>query len=282
MTQAMLDDEVQEYFRIVYFGDPGTAKTTSMMGMAHLGRVVVFDADRGLKARALRQHGIPTENIEVHQDLTYPAIERKLFEIAGRLDETPGSVVGISFDTVTNLLPHWLDPISQREAKRLQAKGEAVSDFFVSLDSRGEISTMFRRLQRQFLALPCHVLIGAHVRRDTDKQDGAVRIGPALPPALQQEALGLYDCVLMCQTTEFPGMELPEISALTQRSGKYIAKDRFHLLPKTLINPTFDRVLGYIDGTLVNTEDPLQLEAKIRRFAQAEPEPVAPDGAVFV
>jgi hypothetical protein len=57
-----LDDEA-EYLNILYYGDPGSGKTSAAAAMAHLGIVYLVDVESGAKKRPLRKLGIPTSRI---------------------------------------------------------------------------------------------------------------------------------------------------------------------------------------------------------------------------
>ncbi len=281
----MLDDQ-NEPLRIVYYGDPGSRKTTYAMAAANLGRIVVLDADHGLKARALRRHGIDTSNIEVHTEMTYTSIQAKLFQVATRLADGE-QIFALVIDTATVMLPYLLDPIAAKAIQRQRAKGLDTSDFEISLDARGELSEAFRKINRQILDLGIHVILVCHVRRDIDQATSTVRVGPAMPPGLQADLIGLYDYVLHCRTEEFPGLEEDEGSALTRKRSIYVAKDRYYALPPTFVDPTFERLLGYTNGEIVRETDPVQLAAVARRKPPEGGDPgvqtltpTAPDAAV--
>jgi hypothetical protein len=90
------------------------------------------------------------------------------------------------------------------------------------------------------------------------------------------------DCIVQLYSTSFDEdpdlIDGIEITGLTRPEGRFTAKDRFGLLPKRLINPTADRVIGYLDGDLVRERDPLQKAARARRTGQ--PATATPDAPV--
>ena len=90
MPTALTDLAEEEPVNILYVGPGGTAKTTNILAAAKRGKVWVANAESGVKARALRQRGIPVENIEVFPDpakgevLTYEGLEAEWWEVGVR------------------------------------------------------------------------------------------------------------------------------------------------------------------------------------------------------
>lgn len=269
-------DQVQQFYRALYFGDPGLGKSTAIAAAARRGKVVYIDADEGLKGKALRRHGIPIENIEPHYDLEYAALEALHLELVTRLaDGEP--IFALAWDTTTKTEEAFLSAILPGSVEKTRKLGKTREMTDVYLEDRGQVATMMRELLRKFHGLPCHLILGAHQRRDKD-DDGAVMIRPGMMPSVITSFAGWMDCVLHMRTTEFPDdpslEDGLEFSALTRPRGKFQAKDRFGILPPVMANPGFDRVLGYYEDELDRITDPLQIAARVRReSAEKVPEP---------
>jgi len=268
-------DDVQVHHRAMYYGNPGKGKSTAIAAAAKLGKVVYLDADNGLKAAALRRHGIPTKNIEPYPALSYAEMIDMHQELLLRLaDGEP--IFAVAWDTTTKSQEGFLDEVmprslakTERKAMRTGADNER-SDFEVYLEDRGEVVEMMKKLLRLYHGLGCHLLLGAHSRRDKD-EDGAIQVNPALSPSVNASFAGWMDWIIYCQTESFENdpdlieWEGEEFMGLTRPTGRFTAKDRFGVLPKRMINPGFDRVLGYLDGKIVKGKDSLQLAAIARR-----------------
>ena len=102
-------------------------------------------------------------------------------------------------------------------------------------------------MSRHYRDLPCHVAFIAHVRRDEDS-DGEVTYGPALTPAVADNLLGFVDLVCWCRAIPRGDGDDVDYVGTFRPVKKHVGKDRFGLLPARLINPTFDRILKYING----------------------------------
>lgn len=276
MTPRPTLDNVQQYYRTLYFGDPGLGKSTAIAAAAKLGRVVYIDADEGLKGKALRRHGIPIENIEPHYDLGYEALEALHRELVMRLADGE-KIFALAWDTTTKTEEAFLSAILPGSVEKTRKTGKTRETTDIYLEDRGQVATMMKELLRKFHGLSCHLILGAHQRRDKD-DDGAVMIRPGMMPSVISAFAGWMDSVIHMRTTEFaddPALEEGlEFTGLTRPRGKFQAKDRFGILPPIMVNPSFDRVLGYYDDELDRITDPLQIAARTRREAAAAvPEP---------
>lgn len=269
-TRPTLDD-IESFYRILYYGDPGLGKSTAIASAAKLGRLVYIDADSGLKPKALRRHGIPTQNIEPYYDITWEGLETLHRELLMRLSE--GEKFMLAWDTTTKTQDALLEPVVARSVARDERKGKDRTQFDIGLDDRGVVVAQMQKIMVRFHRLPCHLILGAHQRRDTD-EDGRVRVNPAMSPSVITNFSGWMDCIIHMRTESFPDdetladAEYLEFSGLTRPEGRFSAKDRFGILPKRMINPGFDRVVGYLDGEITRGKDPLQNAAIARRRNQ--------------
>lgn len=161
-------------------------------------------------------------------------------------------------DSVTEITKTLLDDVIARnvgEARRRAAKrGEEVkiNPFQVDVDYYGEVVQEYRTIMREMRNLDCHLVFTAQERRDTDKDDGSVRVGPGTLPAIQAEIMGYCDVVI--RTYRQGRHHL----GLTEPGTKYMAKDAFGVLPPIMVNPTVDRIVAYMREELTIDTDPIQ------------------------
>ena len=111
----------------------------------------------------------------------------------------------------------------------------------------GEDTQRMRFVGRRFRDLHCNVAFTAHVRRDED-DDGEVHLGPSLTPAFAADLLGFVDIVCYSRAHPLPDDEEPAYIGDFRPGRKFVAKDRFGVLPPRLVSPTFDRILDYTSG----------------------------------
>jgi hypothetical protein len=261
------EDEA-DYTAVVWWGQPGTGKTTnacSVLLSDSPGRLVVCNVEGGLKLRALRAQGIPTERISVWPRPgvrpTFDGLERLVLRMQAELDEDraagrPPRYCGIVWDSVTELVKTMLDNLleealtGKREAEqRARARGATVpvrsgkARFKLERDDYGLVSQQVRSILRKVKYMGLHFGVTALVRRDEDSDTGAVTYGPACPPALQGDLMGYADMVVETEVDEhgrFLGSSLAEPGRLR--------KDRYGVLPPELVDATHATILEYVVG----------------------------------
>jgi hypothetical protein len=117
-------------------------------------------------------------------------------------------------------------------------------------------------------------------KKDTD-DDGAVRYGPELTPAVWKDIQGYCDLVVHTET-ELLG-EDDMYQGLMRPYGKFVAKDSFGLFPRYLVTPSFDRLVAYASEELTRETDSIQAavrEAKLRLdegLKRGQPRPTTED-----
>lgn len=244
-----LEDE-KEPIRMVYYGDPGTRKTSYMAAMSQLGKVVHIDAEEGLKPTALRRLGIDVSNIIPVRRVTYMKLEDLMYEwldIIAKGNDLP--FIGINFDSATAMIDRFISGVVDSQVRKADAKGEDRARWKVYQEDYGDMTNQIKNLLRGYRDLPVHLCIAAHAKREKDEED-AVRIGPSVNPAVR-DAISVYsDLILNTDIVAAPGYPKGLGYARTQTIGKFDGKDRFGVLPKNMINPTFPRVLQYVEGDL--------------------------------
>lgn len=263
-----LDDTV-EFVNILYSGDGGSGKTTDIAAMAHLGRTLLINAESGVKARALRRVGIPTENIMVRPDvqsgevLSFEMLESLFWELKSDLEADPKSWVGIGWDSITEIHQNVLKAATEHRVAKALRTGKGNDDAtMIDLADYGVMTEQMRLLLRRFRDLPCHFAMSSLLRRDKD-DDGKVVYRPAVTPKLGGDVFGYMD--LVCVTSEVEVAGETEYQGLFGGAGKFRGKDRFHALPRRLINPQFHRVAAYINDELTAEDDPEMVEGLERR-----------------
>lgn len=277
-------EEMKEFAKVGYYGYPGSGKTSDLASLANLGPTIHIDAESGLKRSALQRRGIELGNIEPFPDrsrgeaITYEDLENLYWDCKERLDNDPTSIFGIMWDSVTETNKLLLEKAVAKGVIKAENKGLERSQFDIYKEDYGTVTEQMRQLIRNFRDLPCHVGFAALVRRDQD-DDGKVKYGMALSPALQTDLHGYVDILCLTSTIEVPGWRKGEMFLGRVRAGgKYEVKDRFDALPTELVDPTMERIIQYVNGELDEDSDPLQQEAmEARKEAGIE---VAAEGGV--
>ncbi len=282
LLSASLEDQVT-ILSLLLYGPEGTGKTTDALRMTKLckphQRVVLVDAEAGAKIKALKQRDIdvdkivpwPTKVIDGQRVPDPGKIDYDGFvELLAEIEANPGVVIGVVWDSGTEITKRILDDVVAASTESDRKKGKARAPFQVNLEDHGVASSMLRDLLRQFRDLGVHLVITALERRDTDPDTGKVKYGPAMSPAMANDAAGLVDIVGYTMVDEV-GPDSTEV-----RSARFVpierrrAKDRYGLLPGKLADPYFDRIFEYIEGTLTKDNDPVQ--ARVRELATKKTE----------
>lgn len=257
-------DDTEEHLNVLYWGREGAGKTIDIAAATQLGRVLVINAEGGLKKRALLANGVKTENLVVFprpgQPLTYRTVEEAVFRIKSDLMDDPQAWFAVVIDSLTELAQAFTDEASddnfeKKKAINKQWKPGINEEFFTDRSDYGTSTKMVRKIVRILRDAPVHVLMTALERRDVDEDTSKVAYGPSMGPALQGSILGYVDVVLYCKA---PDEERDFFRAMTKKVGTARAKDRLGVIPKVLVNPTFPRLVAYNEGTLSEDTDPEQ------------------------
>lgn len=260
-------EETVDYLNLLWYGKEGGGKTSDAARMSNAadqlgvpknkGKVLIINAEGGVKIRALKRRGINTDRIVVwpdpkkHQRVTHKALDSVFRNVKADLMKDPESWFGVIFDSASEIHIAILDVVQARRVKRIQDKGNDVDEDFIDRSDYGTMSKLFRDVLRKFRDLPCHFAITALERRDTDDDTGKIMYGPSVTPGLQTDLLGYVDFVLMTKGEDEDG----PFRALTRANSRYRAKDRFDVLPKIMVDPYFDRIMSYVLGEM-DMDDP--------------------------
>lgn len=249
--------EENDFARVALYGRYGMGKSTALAHAALLGTTVVVDAEKRLKPGPLRRLGVPVENIEPHRDVSYSMLKNLVRDVSERLYDDPTSVAAVGLDAVDEIVKLMVRQVLEKELGVAQARADkrgediVLNPFDIQRDMWGMMTEQLRLVLRDLRDLPCHLVFTSHERRDLDN-DGEVVIGPAANPALQADIMGYVDIMGHVR------MDNGWYVALFDPGSKYQAKDVFGVLPKTMANPTMDRIVGYIQGTLTPETDLVQ------------------------
>lgn len=261
-------DDVIDFTNTLLYGREGSAKTTDSAflanAMAHLppgkGKVLVINAEGGLKKGALKRRGIDTDRIVVwpdpkkHERVNHQSLDRIHRRVKADLAADPDSWGGVIFDSASEIHIAFLDTAQAKRVASIQRQGKEVDPDFVDIADYGTMSKLFRDVLRKFRDLPCHFVVTALERRDIDKDTGKPQYGPAVTPGLQTDLLGYVDFVIMCKAEDEDG----PFRGLTRANSRFRAKDRFDILPRVMVQPSLDRILQYVSGDLTEETDELQ------------------------
>lgn len=259
--------EAKEPLTMLLYGREGTRKSSSALALANRGRILVIDTEGGLKPTALRNIGIPLDNIETWppdgniDSISFDSIENEVFiPLRIALQDDPNSYIGVVIDSFSELSRRLVDKAAEAGREQDRRNGKTPDPFKIDLDDWGTMTTMMRLILRRFRDLGIHLIITALERRDTD-DDGFVQYGPAVGPAVGTDTMGLVDVVVWTQVEQL-GPDGKEFGTGTTRPmNRHRAKDRFGVLPARMISPTADRVISYIEGSLSRQSDALHQEA---------------------
>jgi len=262
-TSSVADQ--REFINALYYGEGGTGKTTALATLANLGRVLYVDAESGIKRYPLERLGVNVANIEkleFDDSLSFGELEDAFWTMKRDLEEDPESWAGVVWDSGTEIYHALLDSLvgkrvdkAERAAKSGRGVAEVMSNrFFIDRDDYGVMSEQIRLLLRRFRDLPCHFGIAFLERRDQDDRTGTVRVGPAITPGLQSDVIGWHDIV--CRTSFDSEADL--FLGTFRPEGVRQGKDRFGMLPAHMVDPSVERVVGYITGKIDPATDEVQ------------------------
>lgn len=282
--------EAKTRLNVLSYGDPGSGKTTGGLQLTKRGGVLLIDAEAGAKKEALATQGVDVSLVETWPPddkgpdyITYDTLETDVFEplLAGGIRDYPGGVV---IDSMTELTRRLLDDVVVDAREKAARLGKNRDRWFIDIADYGTVSSQVRSILRRFRDLNTNLVMTALQRRDTDN-DGAVSYGPALSPAISNDVQGLVDIVCY-NKVELIG-DKPFYVGTLAPVGLHKAKDRFGVLPVRMIDPTAERMLAYVEGTLTKAKDPRQKAARdalaeaLKEDAPAapvEPTPSEPTG----
>lgn len=235
----------REAVKLLLFGEPGSGKTTAMAKLANLGPIVYVDAEAGLKIKPLKANGINVDNISVHTDCTYDALDHLFWQLKADLARDPESWAGVVFDSLTEVQAKLMAEVVKAAVIKADNKGMERDPFATFQDDWGMGAEQLRRIVRSFRDLPCHIGFACLPKRDQD-DDGVVTYRPALMPSIAAAVMGYVDIMGYCNVIHKEGEQERYVS-LFRRQGKYLAKDRYGVLDR-IGSPDFDKIIEAVEA----------------------------------
>lgn len=261
-------EDIVEPVNALYYGDGGTGKTTDVAAMANLGPIVVVNAEAGLKARPLRKRGIDVSNIEVWPEpgtkVTYEGLEELHLDVQERVEK--GELIGVVWDSASEIHRALLDQAVELGKAKAARQGKDRDPFLIELPDYGVMTSMMRGLFRRYRDLPCHFAVTALLKWIQDEDTGKVSYGPDVTPALLQDMIGWVDIVCHTSVVNVGGED--EYRGSFRPISGHRSKDRLDAVPRALVDPTFDRLVAYVEEELDVASDPVMLAAA-ERFRKA-------------
>lgn len=260
--ESLTDEE--DFTKALFYGREGQGKTTAFAQASHRGKVLVINAEGGMKKRALLDQGVNIDNIvswpKKGQPITARSLEKLHEKVLTDLQADPKSWYLVSMDSISEVL-HVLR--EQATDKRVGKSRVEVDPDFVDRDDYGVMTNQLRKIIRRFRDLPCHVVFTALEKEDEEKGT----VGPAITPALAVDLLGYVDIVLRFGSPD------ESFRARSQATAKIRAKDRYGVLPAVIAEPDFLRIEDFLTGVIDADTDQLQIEmnaSEVERLAAIE------------
>jgi hypothetical protein len=286
--------EQDEHINGLWWGREAAGKSSDVLTAANGGRVLVINAEGGLKKKPLRDFGINLDNIvawprpgQYEQLLTEAGLDQLFWRVKSDLLRDKDSWYAVVWDSASEMNQKLVRDVVLREVGKnaelpvAKRKEHRDNPYFLDRSDWGEGGEVMIRMLKRFRDLPVHFLVTALERRDVDEDTGRVVYGPAVAPAVQKDLLGSMDLVIECRADELRTGADPDADVVeefvgrTRPGARTRAKDRLRALPRQLATPTFERVLAYATEALTETDDEVQrawLEARVanRKWLEAE------------
>lgn len=262
----------------LWFGREGSGKTTDVLTAANRGRILVINAEAGVKKKPLRDFGIDLDNVIIwpepgnEDQLTVDNLDALSWQLRAQLQEDPNSWFAVIWDSASELYEAAVTNARLAEFDKNAAlpvakqKEHRLDPYFTDISDYGTATAQMRSLLRRYRDLPCHFLVTALERRDVDEETGRVQYGPAVGPAFQKDLLGYLDVVIHTEASQHrigpnPKTDIDEdFVGRSRTDGLIRVKDRLKSIPRNLPTPTFERVLDYFEDRVTESDDPLVAE----------------------
>jgi hypothetical protein len=260
--------EQTDFLNIGFYGREGTGKTGDALTMANHGRVLLVNAEANAWPAALQRRGIDTDNIISFPDpdelITYESLQNLYFELKADLIKDPSSWFGLTLDSVTEIIRILISNSRHIEVKR-RAKTDKprTSEYLEEWPDFNISKVQIMELMRNFRSLPLHFTWTALETRDKE-----MIMGPQTNPAMMEHLPG-FASILIHNVIVQEGDEsiYAGFTAAHGDQQSYRAKDAFGVLPRRLPDPTFTRIMQYVQGDVTKETDPIL--SALRERAQA-------------
>jgi hypothetical protein len=267
-------EDTREFARLLYWGREGSGKTDALASLSNRGRILVINAEGGLKKQTLINRGYNVANIQVWpqpgERVTHAGLDEVYREIKSDLQDDPDSWVAVAFDSITEISADLIRQVGDDRVNKARKNGATISDidaFFTDRGDYGYMTKMLNDILAKYRDLPVHLIVTALERRDVDEDTSRVTYGPQVSPALQDSLAGKMDVFIRTKAAD---EERDYFRGAVRKMANARTKDRYGWLPDVIVEPTAERVIGYIDQTLTADTDPLQ---EVLRAADEKPAP---------
>lgn len=271
-------DESDDFVFLVLYGPAGTRKTTSSLRVTRAvpkGQVLVIAAEAGLKRHALAGHGVETSRVRYWpkrgEYLTFEGLEALFFQMLEDLEKDPDSWACVTWDSLTEVIQTLVDNAVAADVARLTEiakvakKNIEIRKTYERDGSDYQVVTgQFRQLLRKWRSLPCHQIMVAleenrqeAVETDDGRKVKMGVIGPSLPPKVREDVEQHADIIMRVSVTDVKGVGPVGIGRATPAEDLR-AKDRYNVLPVTMVDPGWERIWAYVSGELKEDNDTVQ------------------------
>lgn len=251
--------EQQEFAKILMYGREGSTKTTSAASAANLGQTLMINAEAGSKKAPLERWGVDTGQLKMwppRGSIDVASLRKVCDNLKSDLMKDPDTWFAVILDSLSDLADVVLAEATAKRVLKEQRRGMEPDPDFVDRSDYGMMTKQMRDIARRFRDLPCHVILTALERKaeDDNTSPPTISYGPSVTPALATDVMGYMDVVMYYRAPDEDG----PARALVRGKKIYRTKDRYGTLPDVLAEPTFPRILGYINGDLTEETDPVQ------------------------
>lgn len=253
MLKIKKASEVEQYLKLLVYGDPGVGKTTlagTADGHPNMGPVLVANIEGGVLSIA------DTDCDTTEQLRTTAEVEELFWALANKgdgFDKYRTLVV----DSATELQTIDLEGIVAESLKKKKQADRDPDDIY--LEDYGKSTARLKRIFRHMKDLPMHVVVTALCKREMPQNAHKMtnpqprQVGPSLTSKLATSLMGYMDCVWYYYgTTNEEGETVRNL--LTQREGPYMAKTRGQSFSRELGKVVENPHLGRIFDLLIKTE----------------------------
>lgn len=252
-------DEIEPYFKGLIYGEAGVGKT--VLACMYGDDILYVDSATGW---------VSCMN---HPEIMQKRIQRMEYKGLSQLDAVVEAVMDgrLPFQPKTVILDEGSSMAVKDLDVVLRARAAKDSDKDPDVPTRPDFFANTERVRRtlsKVLALPCNVLILAHVREDKDESTGRMYTRPAFSPKTRQTIV--QECHLVGYLTaneiKSDGEEVRYLRRLqVHPSARITAKTRIDGFPTVIDSPDLN----------------VMLEGWTKRVSDIEPEiPKEPDGPV--
>lgn len=225
-----------KYIKMLIYGKPGVGKTILA---ASAPAPLLVDIERGtlsLQNEDLKKKGVVPEDIDI-QPIEIFTQMNNVFEF---LKDEKHDYKTVIIDSLTSLQQKSMDAIMEKESAKDPKKNPDLS----TQNDWGVNTGQIKKIIRYFRDLPMNVIFTC-LAKEWTSDEGLVLTNPAISPSVSDVACAYTDIIGYMFTA---GKEGETRAILFQPTERYFAKDRSGKLGKTMIDPSFPKILDLINS----------------------------------